>query len=123
MDPSLRLPESLVSSARAFADGAREPAQPRDASTVVLMRPGEPGIEVYLLRRTRGMAFAGGFCVFPGGGVDPRDFVTAIGWVGPSAQEWAGELGTSPEPAAPLPFFWPTPYTVAPSGVTATEHG
>ncbi len=51
--------------------------EPRDASTVVLLRDGdgeEGGLEVYLLRRSRGMAFAGGFCVFPGGGVDRRDY-------------------------------------------------
>jgi 8-oxo-dGTP pyrophosphatase MutT (NUDIX family) len=102
VDPSFRLPESLVSSARAFSDGSREPVEPRDASTVVLMRPGSPGIDVYLLRRSRGMAFAGGFCVFPGGGVDPRDFDGTIGWVGPSPAEWAEELGTTREHATAL---------------------
>jgi 8-oxo-dGTP pyrophosphatase MutT (NUDIX family) len=102
VDPSLRLPESLVSSARAFADGSQTPVEPRDASTVVLMRPGAGAIDVYLLRRTRGMAFAGGFCVFPGGAVDPRDFDTTIGWVGPTAEEWAEELGTSREHATAL---------------------
>ena len=54
-----------------------EPAEPRDAATVVLLRPGagaSAGPEVYLLRRQTSMAFAGGMCVFPGGGVDPRDF-------------------------------------------------
>ena len=28
-------------------------------------------------------------CVFPGGGVDPRDFDAEIGWVGPTPAEWA----------------------------------
>ena len=66
MDPTRRLPESLVASARAFADGSQEPAEPRDASTVVLMRQGTPdGIEVYLLRRHLGMAFAGGLLRLP----------------------------------------------------------
>jgi 8-oxo-dGTP pyrophosphatase MutT (NUDIX family) len=40
------------------------------------------------------MAFAAGMCVFPGGGVDPRDFDADIGWVGPSPAEWAALLGT-----------------------------
>ena len=31
------------------------------------------------------MAFAGGMCVFPGGGVDPRDFDHAVAWAGPVA--------------------------------------
>ena len=40
------------------------------------------------------MAFAGGMCVFPGGGVDPRDFDAEIGWAGPPPAEWAALLGT-----------------------------
>jgi 8-oxo-dGTP pyrophosphatase MutT (NUDIX family) len=38
------------------------------------------------------MAFAGGMCVFPGGGVDPRDFDTTVAWAGPSPAEWAARL-------------------------------
>ena len=52
------------------------------------------GLEVYLLRRHVDMAFAAGMCVFPGGGVDPRDFDAEIGWVGPTPAEWAALLGT-----------------------------
>lgn len=99
MDPTLRkLPEHLVENARAFADGTKTPVEPKDASTVVLRRGGDGdrgGLEVYLLRRTVDMAFAGGFCVFPGGGVDPRDFDHEIGWVGPSAAEWAVLMDTN----------------------------
>jgi 8-oxo-dGTP pyrophosphatase MutT (NUDIX family) len=32
-------------------------------------------------------------CVFPGGGVDRRDFDADIGWVGPSAAQWGDLLG------------------------------
>jgi 8-oxo-dGTP pyrophosphatase MutT (NUDIX family) len=105
VDPTRRLPEHLVANARAFADGSRRPVEARDASTVVLLREGdgtEGGLEVYLLRRTLDMAFAGGFCVFPGGGVDPRDFDHEIGWVGPSPSAWAGLLGTTEERARAL---------------------
>jgi 8-oxo-dGTP pyrophosphatase MutT (NUDIX family) len=55
-------------------------------------RPG--GLEVYLLRRHVDMAFAAGMCVFPGGGVDRRDFDADIGWVGPASHEWARLLCT-----------------------------
>ena len=106
MDPTLRgLPDHLVENARAFADGTKTPAEPRDASTVVLLRGGdgaEGGLEVYLLRRTVDMAFAGGFCVFPGGRVDPRDFDHHIGWVGPSPAEWGAMLGATEEHARAL---------------------
>jgi 8-oxo-dGTP pyrophosphatase MutT (NUDIX family) len=71
----------------------------RDAATVVLLRDGAGGLEVYLLRRVRGMAFADGMTVFPGGAVDPRDAETAVSWVGPPPAEWAGSFDTA-EPVA-----------------------
>ena len=104
----LPLPDALVAQARSYAEGGGTPAEPRDAATVVLLRPGSSGPEVYLLRRQTSMAFAGGMCVFPGGGVDPRDFdseLTGEGlvdrglWAGPSPAEWAARLGCD-EPKA-----------------------
>lgn len=92
--PPVPLQESVVGLAAEFDDGTRTPAEPRNAATVVLMRPGAEGTpEVYLLRRQVSMEFAGGFCVFPGGGVDQRDFDTDVAWAGPSADEWALSLG------------------------------
>jgi 8-oxo-dGTP pyrophosphatase MutT (NUDIX family) len=70
-----------------------EPAAPKQAATVLLLRDGAEGLEVYLLRRTRGMPFAGGMTAYPGGGVDERDGDTQIAWVGPSPQDWAGAFG------------------------------
>ena len=96
MDATQRLPSHLVEHARAFLDGTREPVEPKHASTVVLLRDGDGrpgGLEVYLLRRHVDMAFAAGMCVFPGGGVDPRDFDADIGWVGPAPEQWARLLG------------------------------
>ena len=90
----VQLPAQFVESAREYADGTREPVEPRNAATVVLMRSGADGPEVYLLRRQTSMAFAGGMCVFPGGGVDPRDFDHPTGWAGPTPGEWATQLGT-----------------------------
>ena len=104
----LPLPDALVAQARSYAEGGGTPAEPRDAATVVLLRPGSSGPEVYLLRRQTSMAFAGGMCVFPGGGVDPRDFdseLTGEGlvdrglWAGPSPADWAARLGCD-EPKA-----------------------
>jgi 8-oxo-dGTP pyrophosphatase MutT (NUDIX family) len=96
------LPPQLVATARAFADGSRTPAEPRDAATVVLLRAGDDGPEVYLLRRQTSMAFAGGMCVFPGGGVDPRDFDRSVAWAGPAAASWAARLATTEEMARAL---------------------
>jgi 8-oxo-dGTP pyrophosphatase MutT (NUDIX family) len=99
------LPPHLVEHAREFAEGRRTPAEPRDAATVILMRPAPSpgsGPELYLLRRQTSMAFAGGMCVFPGGGVDPRDFDSSVAWAGPTAASWAASLLTSEEMARAL---------------------
>jgi len=96
------LPPHLVANAREFAEGRRTPAEPRDAATVVLMRAGDGGPELYLLRRQTSMAFAGGMCVFPGGGVDPRDFDSHVAWSGPAPAAWAEQLLTSEELARAL---------------------
>jgi 8-oxo-dGTP pyrophosphatase MutT (NUDIX family) len=74
--------------ARAFARGDKVPNAPRHASTVVLLRDAEVGPEAYLLRRVKGMAFAGGMHVFPGGSVDPDDEDADIRWAGPAAAQW-----------------------------------
>jgi len=48
------------------------------------------------------MDFAGGMCVYPGGGVDPRDFDHEVAWAGPSQAEWAQRLGCDEEKARAL---------------------
>jgi len=75
--------------ARAFHRGEKTPAEPRHASTVVLLRDSAGGPEAYLLRRVKGMAFAGGMHVFPGGSVDPADATAHLRWAGPPASRWA----------------------------------
>ena len=100
--PPVPLPEELVEVARAFEEGRRQPVEPRNAATVILMRPSSEGPEVYYLRRHVSMDFAGGMCVYPGGGVDPRDFDASVAWAGPSPAEWAARLGCEEEAARAL---------------------
>jgi 8-oxo-dGTP pyrophosphatase MutT (NUDIX family) len=69
------------------------PAVPRQASTVLLLRDGAAGLEVYLQRRTRGMPFAGGMTAYLGGGVDPRDGDIETAWAGPPPADWAAAFG------------------------------
>lgn len=45
----------------------------RPAATVMLLRDGADGLEVFMLQRTHGAAFARGQYVFPGGKVDDAD--------------------------------------------------
>ena len=44
------------------------------AATVILVRDGESGAEVLMLKRDSRLSFAGGLWVFPGGRVDPADY-------------------------------------------------
>ena len=69
---------------------------------MLLLRDGAPGLEVYLLRRTQGMPFAGGMTAYPGGGVDPRDGDTDIAWAGPSPDRWAAAFGCDERTAREL---------------------
>jgi 8-oxo-dGTP pyrophosphatase MutT (NUDIX family) len=80
------------------------PVTPRDAATVMLLRPAPPGhgaaggaagtgLQVYMLRRRSSMAFAAGAYVFPGGSVDASDDDAGIAWAGPDAAGWGRLLG------------------------------
>lgn len=71
-------------------DAPSAPAVPvKDASTVMVLRDSDHGPEVFVARRVRGMAFAGGMTVFPGGGVDPADEDPDVAWTGPDPRWWA----------------------------------
>jgi 8-oxo-dGTP pyrophosphatase MutT (NUDIX family) len=74
-------------------------AEPRSASTVMLVRDGAAGPEVFMLRRVSEMEFAPSTMVFPGGSVDLRDVETALPWGGPSPAEWGERLGCTPAEA------------------------
>ncbi|MFF8813776.1 NUDIX hydrolase [Streptomyces pactum] len=77
---------------RALAAGELTPVTPRAAATVLLLRDGAAGPDVYMLRRRASMAFAGGAYAYPGGSVDPRD-EGEVAWAGPSREVWARRLG------------------------------
>jgi 8-oxo-dGTP pyrophosphatase MutT (NUDIX family) len=101
--PPVPLPADFVDIIREYDDGTRTAADPRNAATVVLLRPGaDDAPEVYLLRRQVSMDFAGGMCVFPGGGVDPRGFDATVAWAGQTPAAWADRLGTDEDVARAL---------------------
>lgn len=99
---SVRLPGELGDYARSVLSGAQQPAVPRDAATVMLLRERDAGLQVYLLRRQPTMAFAPGACVFPGGSVDARDAEENLAWAGPDAAAWGQALGAPPALARSL---------------------
>ena len=81
--------------------GRLAPATPRDAATVMLLRPVVGGVEVLMLRRVAAMKFAPGAYVFPGGSVDQADYAE-VGWHGPDPAEFGARLGASAEMARAL---------------------
>ena len=70
-------------------------AQPRLAATVMLLRDGSEGMEVFMIVRHQGNDFASGALVFPGGRVDPEDHELAA-----DAGMFAPQPGVSAEAAA-----------------------
>jgi len=80
--------------------------EPRDAATLVLLRDGADGLEVWLMRRASTMAFAAGFVVFPGGRAEPSDASLEH----TAAREAVEECGVAVDPGALLPWArWITP--------------
>jgi 8-oxo-dGTP pyrophosphatase MutT (NUDIX family) len=74
-----------------------QPVPPKPAASILLVRAAPPGaaepLEVYMVRRHRGMRFLGGYWAFPGGKVDPDDA---------SAAAFARCRGLDPTTAAAL---------------------
>jgi 8-oxo-dGTP pyrophosphatase MutT (NUDIX family) len=73
---------------------AKVPVAARPASTVVILRDGPVGIEVFMVVRHHQIDFASGALVFPGGKVDKEDSETA----------WS-ELASQAPPAPDRSFF------------------
>lgn len=99
------MPERVRSNARDWLDAGGtvgDPAPAKPSATVILLRPGPGGPEVFVLRRAATMAFAADMLAFPGGGVDPRDADPGVPWAGPDPQDWAQALGTTLDRAREL---------------------
>jgi 8-oxo-dGTP pyrophosphatase MutT (NUDIX family) len=98
------VPDAHLPAARRWLAGDRggDVADARAAATVLLVRDGGDGVEVFLLRREASMAFAAGMYVFPGGGVDARDATDATPWAGPGPAAWAALLGAPEDQARAL---------------------
>lgn len=68
----------------------------RDGATVALLRDGDDGFEVFMLRRSTAAVFSPGAHVFPGGAVDEADHADAC-------DDWCAPL--VPEPTIPVAFY------------------
>ena len=54
------------------------PPDPKPAATILLLREGSGGMEVFMVVRHHQIDFASGALVFPGGKADPQDFDDAL---------------------------------------------
>jgi 8-oxo-dGTP pyrophosphatase MutT (NUDIX family) len=96
-----------------------EPATPRPAASVVLLRRGgkhsQRALEVLLLQRSPGATFFPGAWVFPGGAVDPEDGEGPDGYRACALRELQEEAGIVLPPEEELiPFCrWITPEMIS----------
>ncbi len=77
-----------------MSQSAKPPVTPRPAATVIILRDGAEGIEVFMVVRHHEIDFASGALVYPGGKVDEQD----------SDPRWA-RFATIPA-EVPAPAYW-----------------
>lgn len=82
------VPDGVAAVIRRFLSDGPADGSLRDAATVLMLRDGPHGVEVFLQRRSATMASAVGHYVFPGGLVDAGDLLE-VPWAGPPPAEAA----------------------------------
>jgi len=104
----LRDMQRPTTSERLRHDG--EPTTPRQSASLILVRDGERGLELLLVRRNPAARFMGGFWVFPGGAVDRGEDHRAA-----AVRELGEEAGVADlEPEALVAYSrWITPERIA----------
>jgi 8-oxo-dGTP pyrophosphatase MutT (NUDIX family) len=116
-------------------DGA--PTTPRQSATVILVRDGEAGLELLLVRRNPAQRFMGGYWVFPGGAVNAGEGKGDGAHRAAAVRELGEEAGVGGVDAAELVKYsrWITPEQIetrfdthfflarAPAGVRAAPDG
>jgi 8-oxo-dGTP pyrophosphatase MutT (NUDIX family) len=103
----------------AEAPNLGEPAVPRPAASVVLLRRGgkhaDRALQVLLLKRTESAKFMPGVWVFPGGAVDEGDGAEEARFKACAVRELEEEAGIALDPGEELVLFsrWITPEVVS----------
>ena len=87
-----------------------DPATPRQSASLIVLRDGDRGLDLLLVRRNPAQRFMGGFWVFPGGAVDAGEDHRAA-----AVRELAEEAGvTNVEPETLVEYSrWITPERIA----------
>lgn len=81
-------------------DPERRAVPPKDAATLMVLRDGKAGPEIFCVRRHAQSPFVGGAVVFPGGKLDPADRDRGLPTTAPSPL--ATRFATDPEEARAL---------------------
>lgn len=93
-----------------------DPAEPRPAATIILLRDGDGGMETCLVRRNLEARFMPGVWVFPGGAVDEGDGADPDSEAAHrqcAARELAEEAGVRVDPESLVPYSrWITPKVI-----------
>lgn len=111
-----RVPSSWAAKSRAPLPPGVQPVTPRLAATLVLVREGadpggDGGLQVWLMRRSGGMQFAGVWA-FPGGKVEPVDERQPDPLLACVLRESREETGLDLSTTEPIPWArWITPDT------------
>lgn len=67
-------------------------SEPVPAATIMLLRDGDAGLEVFMVRRHHEIEFAAGALVFPGGKAAPGDFDPALTECADHVSDWSREM-------------------------------
>ena len=73
----------------------REAVVPKDAATLIVLRDGQTGLEVFCVERSKQSKFMGGAIVFPGGKLDPSDldtrWIASVGAISPRTASFSDD--------------------------------
>src|SRR5947207_5797846 len=71
-----------------MAEESKQAVMPLPAATILLLRDGEAGLEVFMVKRHHQIDFVAGALVFPGGRVDKGDSEAALRDHADGGGEW-----------------------------------
>ncbi len=75
-----------------MSDNARPAATPVPAATILLLRDGDAGLEVFMVKRHHQIDFIAGALVFPGGKLEPGDADPALRALSDGGEAWTEEM-------------------------------
>lgn len=75
-----------------MSESAKPAAQPVPAATILLLRDGEAGLEVFMVKRHHQIDFVAGALVFPGGKLEKGDSDTALEAHFDGGADWTAQM-------------------------------